>query len=302
MNSKREILDFYRTHSPYTNPGKYSYLFDPLPSDKAALREVIAGIRINFISDQVVLGYKAAPERLNELEARTMEKMLEGIMVMCDKDLFFGRPVEKRLVGTCRDAALFMCAILRHKNIPARIRYGLAPSQLSYTQMIIDHSLCEYWDEDRSKWIPVETEITQKHLDTHHNKLNVNLEELQYPIFEHAGSAIAEMLKGNWSRYLFLDQGLWYYRNIYFRDIAFLNKEEVNIWDHWGMMLEEPKEISERTLSILKELSEGEQCSIEFTKKAREIYQREKGLQVPQKVICKCPYHKEKKEIFSHPI
>lgn len=300
MNLSNDLLDFYRTHSSFTNPGKYGYLFDNLPPDKAALRNIIAGIRINFISDQVVLGYKAPPERLDELDSRTMEKMLERILKLCDKDLFFSRPVEQRLVGTCRDAALFMCAMLRHKNIPARMRYGVSPSQLTFTNILVDHSICEYWDDTSSKWIAIETEITQRHLDTHKNKTNINLEGLEYPFFTHAGVAVSDILKGKWERYLYLNQRLWFYRNIFLRDIAFLNKEEVNIWDYWGIMLEEPKEESEKTLILLNELSQGEQCSMEFTQRIRNIYKRESGLQVPNRVICKCPHHQESKEIPTH--
>lgn len=299
MNTHNELLDFYRTHSSFTDPGKFSYLFDNLPTDKAGLRSIIAGIRINFISDQVVLGYKAPFERLHELDSRTMERMLEKILRLCDKDLSYSRPVEQRLAGTCRDAALFMCAMLRHQNIPARMRYGVSPSQMTFTNILVDHSICEYWDETSSKWVAIETEITQRHLDTHKNKTNINLNDLKRPFFTHSGVVVSDILNGNGSQYLHSNQGPVFYRNIFLRDIAFLNKQEVNIWDHWGIMLKNPKEASEKTLNLLRELSQGEQSTMEFTLKIKNIYNREKELQVPGQVICKCPNHRSQ-EIATH--
>jgi hypothetical protein len=287
----QESLEFYRSHSEFTNPGKYAYLFENLPSEPADLQKIISGIRVNFYSDQLVLGYRAAPDRLPEIELRTVENMLAQTLALSPGTLGIERPVNKRVVGTCRDAALMMCSLFRHRGIPARIRVGFSPSQLSFLNMIRDHSVCEYWDASEEKWIILEAELTQKHLEFHRSKTNVDLTNLQFPYFEHAGTAVTRWLNGNRDRYDYLDQGFWFFRNLFLRDVAFLNKVEVNIWDYWGVMLEEPGLSSEPTVAMLRELGAGDQQSAEFTEKVRDNYRKEKRLQVPNQVLCKCPAH-----------
>jgi hypothetical protein len=288
-----QTLDFYRMHSVFTDPGRYSYLYENLPTDLTELQRIISGIRINFYSDQLVLGYKAKPERLPEIELRRVEKMLAHTLSISPEALVLERPTEKRVVGTCRDSALMMCSMLRHLGIPARIRVGLSPSQLSFLSMVRDHTVCEYWDEGKGRWVILEAELTRRHLDFHRHKGNVNLTDLEFPYFEHAGTAVDNWLKEKTDRYEYLDQGFWFYRNLFLRDIAFLNKVEVNVWDQWGVMLEEPGISSPTTVALLRELCEGEQQSSKFSERARKLYQSDSRLRVPEKILCKCPGHSE---------
>lgn len=47
MTHMNDILSFYRTHSPMTDPGEYAYLYDELPDDFEQLFQVIHGVLLH---------------------------------------------------------------------------------------------------------------------------------------------------------------------------------------------------------------------------------------------------------------
>src|SRR5262245_40353097 len=117
--------EFYVSHSPITDPSRYAYLLDDLPDDLEELCRVVQGIYIHYM---VAQSSKSGVPRshLRQVDSRYVEVMLAQVIALSDRPLMEPRPVQRRFVGCCRDAALLLCAMLRHKGIPAIARAGFA--------------------------------------------------------------------------------------------------------------------------------------------------------------------------------
>lgn len=141
------VASYYTTQSIWTDPGRYAPLFDALPADIAALCAVVRNISLHYRAGRHV-GFDIPPERLAEIDTRFCELMLERIVELGGRPLAEPRTPSQRLIGCCRDASLLLCSMLRHKGIPARVRYGFAP-YLSKDGFNGDHAVVEYWDGTR---------------------------------------------------------------------------------------------------------------------------------------------------------
>lgn len=152
----------YTCHGPITNPKQYAVLFDGLSSNISAVCQVVQGLLMHFGFAQPLFGLELSDERKEERELRFVSKMLARIQELDDRPLTVPRPPEKRLMGNCRDLAVFSCAIMRHHGIPARARRGFAtyfhgPS--SRPGFYVDHWLCEYWKVDEQRWVLFDSEV-----------------------------------------------------------------------------------------------------------------------------------------------
>src|SRR3712207_4652417 len=120
-----ELLAFYTQQSPITDPGPYAGLFDELPSDIDGLCRVVQGLHMH-LDEGPMYGITISQERLPESDLRTVPSMLKRILEIHDLPLGEARPPEQRLIGCCRDFAVMLCAMLRHKGVPARVRFGFS--------------------------------------------------------------------------------------------------------------------------------------------------------------------------------
>ena len=59
-----DILAFYGSHSPMSDPGGASGLIDPLPNDVAALARVIQGLGIYDVVAREFYGFEPPAHRL----------------------------------------------------------------------------------------------------------------------------------------------------------------------------------------------------------------------------------------------
>ena len=73
-------------------------------------------------------GLHLSDERKQEVELRTIPRRLARTLELDDRPLTQARPLDKRLVGNCRDFSTLLCAILRHQGVPARARRSTSPS------------------------------------------------------------------------------------------------------------------------------------------------------------------------------
>jgi hypothetical protein len=116
---------FYASQDRISDPGGYDALFTDLPEDLPALVRVIQGLMLHLHwADQA--GITLNRIRKQEVNLRTMKDRLEKIVALDDAPLTNPRPLSRRTVATCRDYALFLTCLLRHKGIPARARCGFA--------------------------------------------------------------------------------------------------------------------------------------------------------------------------------
>jgi hypothetical protein len=154
IKTEAELLDFYRQYSAFTDPGEYGYLYDNLP---ASLEELCRIIKSQYINPYELQRYEGQipMERANEMmKYPTVQLALEGLLSYDSSGLVQDRKPEDRLVLICRDNAILLASILKHRGIPARVRYGFAPYLMP--DFHASHVICEVWNEDDDRWMLVD--------------------------------------------------------------------------------------------------------------------------------------------------
>ena len=230
-------LTFYREQGTISNPGPYDYLFGNLPATVVELVRVVQGITIHvFWAERY--GYKIPSERLAEVQLRTMEKRLARTLELDKRPLIDSRPLDKKLVGNCRDFSLLLASMMRHQGIPSRARCGFGAYFLP--EHFEDHWVTEYWDSDRRRWVLVDSQLDQFQISS----MDINFDPLDVPRdqFIVAGSAWRMCRNGKADPKdfgIFDMHGNGFIRGNLVRDLASLNKVELLPWDCWGVILEE---------------------------------------------------------------
>jgi hypothetical protein len=87
----------------------------------------------------------------------TVRERLEAILRDDDRPLDIPRSPDRRLLGTCRDYALLICAVIRNHGHAARVRCGFA-TYLGGAPFE-DHRLCEAWNAEDSRWRGVDAKL-----------------------------------------------------------------------------------------------------------------------------------------------
>lgn len=84
----------------------------------------------------------------------TVKSILEGLLSYDSRGLIEDRKPEDRLVLGCRDYAVLLASILKHRGIPARVRCGHA----GYLRpgFHLSHTICEVWNENDMHWMLVD--------------------------------------------------------------------------------------------------------------------------------------------------
>jgi sulfatase modifying factor 1 len=148
------ILDFYRQYSSFTDPGEYAYMFDNLPD---SLPELCSIIKSQYINPYVLDQYEGQipKERSTEImKYPTVKLALQGLLSYDSSGLVLDRKPEDRLVLICRDNAILLASILKHRGIPARVRYGFAPYLMPGFHA--SHVICEVLNENDNRWMLVD--------------------------------------------------------------------------------------------------------------------------------------------------
>lgn len=121
------VLDFYRQYSTYTDPGAYAYLYENLPDSLPELCRLIKSQFIHPFAELQQYREMIPKERWNEsLKYPTVQLILEGLILYNPSGLVQNRQPEDRLVLGCREYAILLASILKHRRIPARVRCGHA--------------------------------------------------------------------------------------------------------------------------------------------------------------------------------
>jgi hypothetical protein len=139
-------LDDYRRHSPYSDPGRHGALLDAVPADIAAVAETARNVIVHYRAG----GVELPTDRLEEVNCRWVDRILDTDQSRFPLPLAAERPAAERVAGCCRDHTLLSVAALRQHGIPSRSRVGFA----SYFTpgWHHDHVLVEYWNGDRWVW------------------------------------------------------------------------------------------------------------------------------------------------------
>ena len=230
-----DILAFYASHSPMTEPDEAGALIEPLPNDAAALTRVIQGLGIYDVVARDFYGFAAPETRLSEIHLRPIAERLARVMELDDRPLDIARDPDRRALQRCNSFALMLVAMLRAKGVAARSRCGFAtyfnPPNFE------DHWVCEYWDARNRRWRLADPQID----DVWRRRLNIRFDTLDLPEaqFLTAGEAWRRCRSGEADERRFGISfaglyGLWFVAGSLVRDMAALNKVEMAPWDVWG--------------------------------------------------------------------
>lgn len=231
-------------HSAITNPGATTRYMTDFSSNIAELIELTSGLLIHFENDVALLNAELVKARRSEIDSRYVTTMLGKILAMDDAPLKISRAPEKRLLSTCRDSAVLLCAILRSCGIPARVRYGFAHFFYEPRQVMHDHVVVEYWREENWRIADARLSHTfrQRHNLTHLDPANISTQ-----LFLNGGEAWKRIRRGELpARALSAMRGddkygLWKARNLLIYDLSSLSGNEPLLWDAWGVMLLQPQ-------------------------------------------------------------
>ena len=273
------IHKYYSTQSCISDPGKYSSLLDDLPSDIAELVNIIQGL-VLYLHWTEKYGVVPSNTQKEEANLRFVTKQLDLINNSDKRALIVTRPVEGRILGTCRDYSVFLCSLLRHQGIPARARCGFGtyftPGQYE------DHWITEYWKTAENRWVMVDAQLDLLQLET----LGIKFDPLDIPPGQFiTGGKAWQMCRAGQSDPnkfgIFNMHGLWFIRGNLVRDVASLNKIELLPWDCWALSTGDDGDLTEEDFLLLDraaQLSLPENFSFP---ELRSIYQTNKGFTVP---------------------
>jgi hypothetical protein len=253
---EQRILDFYVEQSVMTRPGPYGTLFDDLPADVAELVEIVQGLLVYEDVASGFYGFELPAERGLEKHLRTVEAMLERLLVLDDRPLAQPRPVERRLAGRCHHFMVLLLSMMRAKNIPSRARCGFgAYFDPGYYE---DHWVVEYWNAHEQQWVLVDPQfddVWRQRLQIQHNILDVPRD--QFLVAADAWNlSVRDAADPARFGAVFADlYGLWYVAGNVVRDVAALNKVESLPWDVWGGQPQPSAELSDAQREYFGELA-----------------------------------------------
>jgi len=225
---------FYTSHSLVTDPGEHLELFRTLGREVPMVRDTVQGLLLHvFWAERY--GIKLTEERSKEVQLRAVQRQVKRILELDASPLSSARPLERRLVGNCRDFTVLTTSMLRSHGIPARARCGFGtyfiPGRFE------DHWVTEYWKADEGRWVMIDTQLDA----LQRSRLGIDFDPLDMPKgkFLSGGEAWLMCREKGVSPDLFGIHDLkgWcFIRGDLIRDLLALNKVEILPWDGWGLM------------------------------------------------------------------
>ena len=279
MNS---ILAYFTQQGGMSDPKQYASLFENLPAAVEQLVKIVQGITVHVFWTERY-GLKVAPERMVELQLRSMEKRLARTIELDARPLTESRPIEKKLLGNCRDHSLLLVYLLRHLGIPARARCGFGAYFMP--DHFEDHWVAEYWNAEQARWILVDAQLDELQRDV----MRINFDVLDVPRdqFIVGGKAWQMCRSGeaNPDQFGIFDmKGLGFVRGNLIRDVASLNKMELLPWDCWGLILSEKIE-NLNDLVLLDEVAALTADDVPEFESARKTYESDPRLFMDGKLL-----------------
>lgn len=274
-------LTYFTKQGFITDPGEYAYLYDGLPSSLPELVRVVQGSTIHIFWAERY-GLKLSPEREAEVQLRTMPRRLARMLEIDPRPLSQPRPLEKKLVGNCRDFTLLLVSLLRHQGVPARGRCGFGAYFLP--KHYEDHWVAEVWDATEQRWRLVDAQLDAFQGEV--LQVPFDPEDVPREQFIVGGKAWQMCRTGQAdpeSFGIFDMHGLGFVRSDFVRDVAALNKVELLPWDCWGI-IEKPTLDDPADLAFLDELAELTAGDVAEFARVQTLYQTDARLRVDGRV------------------
>lgn len=255
----KAMLEFYRKQSVWTEPGKYSAMYEGIPDE---VTNVVQAVQNVLVHGGLLWLYKMTPaeQQGGGMNIRRVEEMLRRIANMKPGSLADTRSPDQRLVVNCRQFAVLTCSILRSKGISARARAGYA----LYTWgrgKYDNHWICEYWHPAKRRWVQVDAQI-----DSAQRKLmGIAFDTLDMPAghFVPAGEGWQLFRQGKVSAEVFGLGGKTGWNGIGWGmvmpnvvcDTMALNKDELLPWDEPPYWAKKQAEMSAGDMDLIDKLS-----------------------------------------------
>jgi len=280
LNSTSAPLDYYARLGIMTDPKEHAHLFEKLPAEVSALRDVVQGLLVHvFWAERY--GLKLSEARKQEVQLRTVSRKLKRILELDDRPLTVARPLHKRLVGNCRDFSVMLCAMLRHQGVPARARCGFGA--YFTPRRYDDHWVCEYWRGDQGYWVMVDAELDA----FQYERLKIQFDPLTVPSEQFVTGGRAWLMCRNGEAEP--DQfsipggmsGMMFVQGNLIRDFLALNKIEILPWDGWGLMAEDDESAAACEVELMDHIARLTIGGNETFAQIRALYENDSRLRMP---------------------
>ena len=165
----KEILEFYKQTSAYTDLGLYKDFARKLPNDIEELcvlqrSQIIHPFDIktrsmdtnSFYGDMTKIP-KTSLAFENDLFPTAISMFAE--LFRRDNKYSKDRSIEDKIHVCCRENAILLASTLKAKEIPARVRSGFAFYVTVDNKTAGDHWITEYYDEKQQRWVLVDSDM-----------------------------------------------------------------------------------------------------------------------------------------------
>ena len=245
-------LDRWTAHTPMTDPGHHADIIASFPDEVGHLAGVVQGLLVHssWLADY---GLDASKPRPGARQTLPIAERLADIMQRDERPLAQARPADRRSVGTCRDYALMLCAFLRAKGVPARVRCGFASY---FTGEWEDHWICEYRDSGTGEWRLADAQIDAMLRDK--KQIAFDAADMPRTVFLMAGEAWLKCRRGKAEPASFGHEsttGLWFLKVNVLRDHHVLNDRVTSEWDRWREAPEAGRQVPHDELAWLDDLA-----------------------------------------------
>ncbi|MBN1811575.1 MAG: transglutaminase domain-containing protein [Anaerolineae bacterium] len=284
--TKMNPVNYYASPGPMTDPEEYASLFAGLPAEVPALVEVVQGLLVHIFWAERC-GLQLPQERRDrEVNLRFVSKQLARIQELDAAPLTVARPLEKKLVGNCRDFSTLLCALLRNQSIPARARCGFGTYFLDSAYPYVDHWVCEYWKADEGRWVMVDAQLDAFQCQA----LGIQFDPLDMPpgqfVTGGQGWQMCRTGQADPREFgIFEWHGLWFVRGDLMRDFLALNKVEILPWDGgWGYLEHAEDleaEMPEHLVTVMDRIAVLTLAGDEAFAEIRATYEGDSGFHVP---------------------
>lgn len=237
MNS----IDHYRNQSIFSDPGEFAPWLVTLLPDLPTLHHAANQLVFHYSQRDQFAQLGIAEDRLREIDTRYADEMFRLVQALDGSPLGTPREPARRMLGCCRDYTLFLVAMARHHGIPARSRVGFATYFIP--GWFGDHVVAEIWDASRNCWRLVDANLDAGYTNPGDGHI-LNVLDLPRDRFLTAPNAWQRCRSGDADPERFrvdpdLDEPYlrsWPYliHNL-LTDLAALNRQEVILWDTWGL-------------------------------------------------------------------
>jgi hypothetical protein len=235
-------------HSPMTEPAALAALLTRLPTDVTGLNRVVQGLLVHC---ELLDKYSDDPGAFGPVSRATLpvQQRLAALLEADGRALDEVRAPTRRGVGTCRDFALLVCALLRATGTPARVRCGFAAY---FADAWEDHWVCEYWNAGEARWCLTDAQLDE--VQRRHFGVAFDTADMPRDVFLTAGEAWLRCRSGDDQPEQFgqgATRGIWFLKVNVVRDAYAVNNRETSPWDRWREAPPALRTVSDDEVAVL---------------------------------------------------